>query len=126
MKDNIKVGDKPWTTVSYIEWKRGRIKEEIFYRNTKCFPLVTSDSKLLGSLDITMIGVADYYKVGEELGFKEVTLLGVSELSVEGNTEGNMIDFIEDSIGFSSLGIFHWNSEGMKERPLLGLKDNIK
>ena len=45
-----------------------------------------------------MIGFAVHYKVGEEHGFKEDTSLGVSEWYVEGNNEGNMLSFIEDSI----------------------------
>ena len=45
-----------------------------------------------------MIGVVDYSKDEEELGYKEITSIGVYEWSVEGTTEGNMIVPIEGSI----------------------------
>ena len=38
-----------------------------------------------------MLGVADYSKLGEELGCKEVASLGVSEWWVEGTTEDNIL-----------------------------------
>ena len=37
-----------------------------------------------------------------------------------------MLGPIEGSIECSSLGLFEWDSEGVKEQPLLGLEDNIK
>ena len=42
-----------------------------------------------------MLGVADYSKVGEELGCKEGTALGVSVWYIEGITEGIVIESIE-------------------------------
>ena len=48
-----------------------------------------------------MLSVTDSYKVGEELGCKEGTSIGVSEWSVEGISEEAMLDSIEGIIGFT-------------------------
>ena len=40
--------------------------------NTEGFPVGTSDSELLGSLDSTMIGVSDSYKLKENLVVRKV------------------------------------------------------
>ena len=38
-----------------------------------------------------MLGVDDYYKLREELGYKEGEWLGLSEWGVDGITWGNML-----------------------------------
>ena len=44
MKNNIKYGDKPWTSVSSIERKCDGVKVDISDGNTKGFQFGTSDS----------------------------------------------------------------------------------
>ena len=73
-----------------------------------------------------MIGVADSSKVGELLGCNENTLLGVSEWAVDGITKGIMLGIIEDSLEYSSLGLFEWYYEEVKKQTLLGLKNRFK
>ena len=68
--------------MSYIECKCDGIKEDNFYGKTEVFPVGTSGSELLWSLDSTIIGVADSYKVWETLGSKYGTSLGVYEWSI--------------------------------------------
>ena len=64
------------------------------------------DYELLGSLESTILVVANSYKVREEIGCKEDKSLGVYEWSVDGITEGNMIGTIEVRLEWSSLDIF--------------------
>ena len=49
------------------------------------------DNASIGLSENTMIGVADYSKLVEEIDCKEGTYLGVSEWGVEGTTEGNIL-----------------------------------
>ena len=70
-------------------------------------------------LDSTIIGVADYSKVGEEHGCKKVTSLAVSVRGFYVITEGTMIGIIEVSLECSPLATFEWAFEGLKEQPWL-------
>ena len=63
LKDSIKDGEKPWTTVGYIEQKCDVIKEDNFDGNLEGFPVGTFDDATFGLSDSTMLGVADSFKV---------------------------------------------------------------
>ena len=84
--------------MSSIECKCDGIKGDNFDGNKDTFLFWTSDSELLGPLEIIILVVADSYKVKEELGCKEGTSLGVYEWSVEGITEVLIIGSIEVSL----------------------------
>ena len=88
MKYINKEGDELWYTVGYLQFfSDGNISynhdEEI-----EGFPFVTSDDTILGSLEITSLGVVDSSKLVEELGSKESATLGVSKWSNKGIPEG--------------------------------------
>ena len=55
----------------------------------------------------------------------EGALLGVSEGALEGILESIKLGTNEGSDEYNALGRTEWDSEGIKEIPLLGLKDNI-
>ena len=59
----------------------------------------------LGLFDITMIGLADSYKLGEEIGCMEDTSLGVSEIAIKGITEANILGRKELCDEYCPLGI---------------------
>ena len=67
-----------------------------------------------------MLGVAYYSKLGKELDSKEYALLCLSEGYVEGIPKDIMIGSNEGCVEFKSLGINDWDSEGIKEQPILG------
>ena len=79
MKYINKEGDELWDTVGYIHFiSEGNIQYN-YDEKTEGFPSVTYDDTILGSLEITSLGVVDYYELVEELGSKEAATLGVSE-----------------------------------------------
>ena len=69
MNYNIRDGDKLWTTV--------RTPELIFYviyegnsdRNSEDLTVRLAEGVTLVRFDITMLGLADFYKLGEDIGF---------------------------------------------------------
>ena len=72
-----------------------------------------------------MIGVAYYSKIGKELGSKEYSLLGLSELAVASITKDIIIDSNESCVEWKSLGINDWDSKVIKEKLIFEYKYNI-
>ena len=58
---------------------------------TEGFPFGTSDYKILGSIEITPLGVVDSSKLVEELGSKESATLSVCDWENKGIPEGAII-----------------------------------
>ena len=90
-KDNINGSGILWTTVSYYEYVSDGIRVDSLNWNSGGNILVIIDSFNIILSENIMLGVADYSKLGEELGCKEVASLGVSEWWVEGTTEDNIL-----------------------------------
>ena len=64
-------GDKLWTTVVSTESVSDRIRVDSFNWKYEGILLQISDSSKIGLYDIKMLDVDDYYKLREELGYKE-------------------------------------------------------
>ena len=62
-----------WGTVGCPDWKCEGVRVDNSGRNSKIFPVGTSDGEPLGLIDNTMLGIADSSQIGKELGF------GISE-----------------------------------------------
>ena len=67
------------------------IRVDSFNWNYEDIILGIFDDATLSLSDNKMIGVAEYSKKGEELDFKEVASLGVSQWGVEGIPGGNTL-----------------------------------
>ena len=83
-------GDKLWTTVVSREFLSDRIRVDSLNWNSEGILLRISDSSKIGLYDIKMLDVDDYYKLREELGYKEGERLGVYEWGGDGTTCGKM------------------------------------
>ena len=55
--------------------------------------------------DITMLSLADYYKLGEQIGCMEGASLGVSKRAIKGITEATILGRKEFCDKYSKLGI---------------------
>ena len=73
LEDTIIDGDVLWGTVGSPAQKCEGIRVDNPDRNSKIFPVGTSDGELLGLIDNIILGIADYSKLAKELGF------GISE-----------------------------------------------
>ena len=93
MKDNIKEGDKLWTTVVTTESVLDSTRVYRFSWNSEGILIGVYNDLTLGLSDNKMLGVDDSYKHGEELVCKEGELLGVSDRDVEDSTEVNMLGY---------------------------------
>ena len=70
--------------------------------------------------------LADYSKLGEELGYKEAVLLGVSQWDIVGIPEGTIIDTNLGNDEYNSFVISKCDTEVINEGNVTGLKNNIK
>ena len=76
-----------WFSSLHFWWKNLYNYDE----KTEGFPFGTSDYKILGSIEITPLGVVDYSKLVEELGSKESATLSVCDWENKGIPEGAII-----------------------------------
>ena len=83
--------------------------------NSEDFPVVLIKGVSLGLFDIAMLRLAEYSKLGEEIGCTEGTSVGVSKIAIKGITEATILGCKELCDEYSSLGISERISEGVKE-----------
>ena len=76
--DSNKEGDKRWATVGSPDKKCLCIKNNNSDGKTERDPFGTSEDAKLGYCCIKMIGVTEYFKIGEEIDSKEAASMGVS------------------------------------------------
>ena len=77
LRDKIKYGDKLWTSVGYPELIYGGFTEEKSGGKSEDFLVGLLKVVSIGLFDITMIGLYGYFKIKEEIGCMEGTLLGI-------------------------------------------------
>ena len=77
MENNIKYGDKLWTPVGSTDFIFGGFTVDNSNGNYEEFPVILLKVVSIGLFDITMIGLYGYFKIKEEIGCMEGTLLGI-------------------------------------------------
>ena len=78
------------------------------------FPVELIKGVSLWLFEITMLRLADFFKLGEYIGCIEVTPLGVTKIAIKGITEATILYRKELCDEYSPLGISEWISEGVK------------
>ena len=94
----MKCRDFSWIFFDWIRLDKSDGKSEIF-------SVGSSNGVTLGLINIIVLGVTYYYKLGIELGSKEYELLGLYEGDVEGIPKDIMIGSNEGCVEWKSLGI---------------------
>ena len=112
--------------MGYLEWNYDGIKKDNYDLTVEAFPVGTSDDATLGLCARTMLGVNDYFKLGEKLNSKGGACLGVSEWSRVGIPEGIMLtDYskLGEALGSKedvSRGVYEWFLVGTTNGAILG------
>ena len=119
MKDNIIYGHRPWTTEGSPAFLYDVTRLDKYDEKYERFIVESFDGATLGIINSKLIGVAYYSKLGREIGSKEYALLGISEGALEGIPKDIILGSNEGCVECKSLGINDWESEVIKDQPLL-------
>ena len=98
LKYSSKNGDKLWTAVDYPGSIFDGIRVYNSVRNSEELLVEFPYGGIFGAIESIIIGLTEYSKLGEELGYKEGVWLRVTKWNIEGIIKGTMLGCVEGLI----------------------------